>query len=432
MAVTDKNKSTVERLKDLKSLYESGILTKEEMEAEKAEILGNLEFSPSKQPVSRDKAEPQKEDKGNIKKKRVIQIVNEPPKKRFWESPKVISVAVISVIAIIVIAVLCVNQCQNRVVPLSIAIDSLAVDTTTVDSVIDEETPTTFDNHTEIRNIKEKRGNFEVDIDRPVSMAGIDDISKLQRCIVEKSFDAESNDIDACVESYFEEREQWAANEGGADATGHVSVKFRHRYGDFFVFDISRYVADSKFMNEGIGGPHGSDSSINFNNKLGRELKLGDLTDNEEKFVEVIKAKSGNETAHAESFAVLPIGVVCSWAFRPPWYECVLLDYGELGNALSGKFKKLINNDVWTPCVLSGQQGNKNIRLEFERKGDQLRNCTFIDINLNEKTSMDGKITNTEIIFTSKNLRITISKHNLETVVVDGSKNESVYWGYGS
>ena len=45
---------------------------------------------------------------------------------------------------------------------------------------------------------------------------------------------------------------------------------------------------------------------------------------------------------------------------------------------------------------------------------------------------MDGKITNTEIIFTSKNLRITISKHNLETVVVDGSKNESVYWGYGS
>lgn len=102
MAVTDKNKSTVERLKDLKSLYESGILTKEEMEAEKAEILGNLEFSPSKQPVSRDKAEPQKEDKGNIKKKRVIQIVNEPPKKRFWESPKVISVAVISVIATLV------------------------------------------------------------------------------------------------------------------------------------------------------------------------------------------------------------------------------------------------------------------------------------------------------------------------------------------
>lgn len=49
MAVTDKNKSTVERLKDLKSLYESGILTKEEMEAEKAVILGNSQATLSPQ-----------------------------------------------------------------------------------------------------------------------------------------------------------------------------------------------------------------------------------------------------------------------------------------------------------------------------------------------------------------------------------------------
>lgn len=40
MALTDKNKPTIDRLKDLKSLYEAGILTQEEMEAEKAEILG--------------------------------------------------------------------------------------------------------------------------------------------------------------------------------------------------------------------------------------------------------------------------------------------------------------------------------------------------------------------------------------------------------
>lgn len=41
MAITDKSKSAIERLKDLQSLYESGILSKEEMEAEKAEILGS-------------------------------------------------------------------------------------------------------------------------------------------------------------------------------------------------------------------------------------------------------------------------------------------------------------------------------------------------------------------------------------------------------
>lgn len=41
MSITDKNKSVLNRLKDLQSLYEAGILTKEEMETEKAEILGS-------------------------------------------------------------------------------------------------------------------------------------------------------------------------------------------------------------------------------------------------------------------------------------------------------------------------------------------------------------------------------------------------------
>ena len=40
MALTDNNKPTIDRLKDLKNLYEAGILTQEEMEREKAEILG--------------------------------------------------------------------------------------------------------------------------------------------------------------------------------------------------------------------------------------------------------------------------------------------------------------------------------------------------------------------------------------------------------
>ena len=36
MAITDKNKSTIERLKELSVLYEAGALTQEEMDAEKA------------------------------------------------------------------------------------------------------------------------------------------------------------------------------------------------------------------------------------------------------------------------------------------------------------------------------------------------------------------------------------------------------------
>lgn len=59
MAITDRNKSTFERLQELKQLYESGILTKEEMEAEKADILGQEkphEEKPEQPQVSEEQA----------------------------------------------------------------------------------------------------------------------------------------------------------------------------------------------------------------------------------------------------------------------------------------------------------------------------------------------------------------------------------------
>ena len=43
MAMTDKNKSTIERLSELKQLYDAGLLTETEMEAVKAEILGTVD-----------------------------------------------------------------------------------------------------------------------------------------------------------------------------------------------------------------------------------------------------------------------------------------------------------------------------------------------------------------------------------------------------
>lgn len=54
MAITDKSKSAIERLKDLQSLYESGILSKEEMEAEKAEILGSDKHCSAVQNAEKD------------------------------------------------------------------------------------------------------------------------------------------------------------------------------------------------------------------------------------------------------------------------------------------------------------------------------------------------------------------------------------------
>ena len=432
MAITDKNKSTIERLKELKSLYEAGILTEEEMKAEKADILGNAMTTQSPQTAKDDSNEQQ-----TVKKAHVIEAVNNPQKRSLGHSTKVISITVVLLAAIIAIIVVCVNQCGNNIESQPFTTDSLmvGVDTATVDSVIDE-TTATQERHTEIRNIKEKRGNFDVDIDWPVSIADIDDVSKLQQCLTKKAFEIESNDINTCIENYFEERKQWASEYGGLDASGYISIKFKHRYGSFFIFDISNYVADSKFNNEGIGSPHGSDFSINFNNRLGRELKLSDLTKNEDKLVEAIREKAGSEIAHVESFAMLPIGIVFSWAYRPPWYECVLFDYNELDNILSNINRQLINNSEWMPCVMTGQQKEKNIRLEFERKGSQLRDCTYTDLDTNKKINMDARITSTEIVFTGKgnqrNFTITINKRNLETTATDGNKNENIYWGYGS
>ena len=44
MTMTDKNKSTVEKLSELKQLYDAGLLTETEMEAVKAEILGEVDL----------------------------------------------------------------------------------------------------------------------------------------------------------------------------------------------------------------------------------------------------------------------------------------------------------------------------------------------------------------------------------------------------
>lgn len=110
MAITDKNKSTIERLKELKSLYEAGILTEEEMKAEKADILGNSMTTQSPQTAKDDSNEQQ-----TVKKAHVIEAVNNPQKRSLGHSTKVISITVVLLAAIIAIIVVCVNQCGNNI-----------------------------------------------------------------------------------------------------------------------------------------------------------------------------------------------------------------------------------------------------------------------------------------------------------------------------
>lgn len=64
MAITSKDKPNIERLKELKTLYEAGILTKEEMEAEKAEIFGTNKNDTQQPSTVEVKHKSKNEDKG--------------------------------------------------------------------------------------------------------------------------------------------------------------------------------------------------------------------------------------------------------------------------------------------------------------------------------------------------------------------------------
>ena len=107
MAITDKNKPTLERLKELKSLYDAGILTKEEMEAEKDEILGKETSQPEQSSPEQvhcdNKNEIQEESRGH----ETAQSPSPWTTKRF-----VIVIAIL--IAIIAVSILSVKSCNPK------------------------------------------------------------------------------------------------------------------------------------------------------------------------------------------------------------------------------------------------------------------------------------------------------------------------------
>lgn len=135
MAITDKNKSTIERLKELRSLYEAGILTEEEMEAEKAEIL-DMNKNDTQQP-SIVEVNPKREDtdKGTT-------VLNDKTTKHpnalskfFHSKTSIVVIGLLGVITIITLFV-CIKSCgeqQSRSMDTHIA-DSIAFVSDVVDS----------------------------------------------------------------------------------------------------------------------------------------------------------------------------------------------------------------------------------------------------------------------------------------------------------
>lgn len=438
MAVTDKNKSTVERLKDLKSLYESGILTKEEVEAEKAVILGISQTTSSPQATKNKSSEKLTINKNSVKKAQVIEVVNSPEKISFWHSTKGISVVVISTIVIISIVGLFTSQCKTSAEQHLMATDSLTVDSVSVDSVIEEGTQTTLNNHTEIKNIKEKRGNFEVDIDWPVAMSEIEDISKLQNCIAKKAFGHQAG-IHDCIEQYFKEESEEAENTGvPKECEGHTNVKFQQLWNGLCIFSTHYYFY-------GGCGTNGCVYSLNdyviFDKDLERELNLDDIISDKSATLNIINDYLYNTDRCLskadevpDRFLLSPAGITFIFPKYTIWgglfgEPYILFDYYELENALSGVFAKRIKNilskNVWTKCSFTGIMPD-DIRLDFERKGNELRNCIYSKSENDKKIIMTGKIIGNNYIFEGKDdnktLKMVIDRHILEGTATYGSK----------
>lgn len=134
MAITDKNKPTFERLQELKQLYESGILTKEEMEAEKADILGQekpLEEEPEQPQDGEEQADGEPGDASYVVEDFEQEIEGNRKRNRL------IVVAVTLVVAIVLISQLPGHDGGST--SYAVAVDTTYNETAVVDSVVTTE-----------------------------------------------------------------------------------------------------------------------------------------------------------------------------------------------------------------------------------------------------------------------------------------------------
>ena len=197
--------------------------------------------------------------------------------------------------------------------------------------------------------INKKRGNYEVDIEFPVSLAGMENVSGIQLAIAQKAFNCNSNDINSCVEKYFKEEAE-SSSLGVGETAGKVTVKFQQRLNSLYVFKINTY-AD-------LGGGTGlsviyRDEYIYFDKDLNRSLVIDDLfTDYSQTLSLINEHISLDEYANKaeklpENFIISSSGIT----FIFPKYSIgygfqgeveIALTYEELNNVLSSTFKNAI------------------------------------------------------------------------------------------
>lgn len=430
MAITDKNKSTLERLQALKQLYVAGILSKEEMEAEKAEILGTNKNNAQQSSGLNIKSKDTNVSKTTILHDKITHHSS------FFYSKKAIWIIGLLVVIILIVLFFCTKSCgEQHTNDYISATDTIRTDTPTdtvfADSFLIKEfnEPDNFN----FDEIKENSENFEVYIQWPTSMTGIKNITKLQQCIIKKVFGMEKTDIKYCVEQYFNKCKKNDAKKAG------VEVIFHKRLNNWYRFDISEYAICNS-----DSGPDvllGADHYLFYDEDLGRELRFNDFIKNTSAMLHLINnyfdVYEVYDLQYCD-FIISSLGLTITIPYREFEYR-LLFSYDEINEILSNTFKKKLNNNIqtndgWVNCTLFGEmsnyQGDNDIRLDFERKGNEIRKCVYTNLEINGKIKMRGNIIDDNFVFTGKDgkheFQIIVDKHTLEGDATDGPKKLSI------
>ena len=267
---------------------------------------------------------------------------------RFFHSKSGISIIIIVLVGVISFLVWSLNKSdnvskqQNWNVDTS-AVDSIAFDSTAVDTVPsdyaaveEKEMPDNF----EFENIKERKENYEADIQWPVAMSGIDDITDLQKTIIEKVFNSNYNSIEHCIAKFFE-----------GCTEGKVEIQFLQKINDLYVFKAHRF-AD---LGGGAGAAIVSNNIyIYYDKNLKRALGINDITDNYTAMLDIVNQRISSSEQYDSKAEELPDNFVLSDSgitFVFPQYSIgagylgqpeIYFGYNELADVLTDSFKNSI------------------------------------------------------------------------------------------
>ena len=199
--------------------------------------------------------------------------------------------------------------------------------------------------------IKKQKDSYTVDIEWPISLTGITDISSIQKIITKHIFKGSSYvDIHACVEEYFKKWQEFEPL-GDYGTEGIRTVKYQQRLNDLYIFKIHIY--------EDYGGGTGAstyyhDEYIYFDKNTERELGINDIFIDESSVLEIVNKHISRDDRCYDEAKELPDNIILSASgitFIFPEYSIaagcygevdISVDYDEIESVLSEKFKKAI------------------------------------------------------------------------------------------